>query len=616
MSEFVFSPSDELSFLDNAEVERVVILTVAQNTKDSSIKFAVYQVLNNAARAFDKIADATLPFEGTPVSVTASSTGQLHILDKANTLHSIDIESVSDNRLIYKHLSSISFKKDLKDVTIMGLKGSLLLLAAKQDNQGLLTVWDTTLKVLLSERSFEIPQPIGTGEIQMELSEATESSALLTISNKSSKRAQAVVMSVSYNVPTHSTILTALGREAISEKYINAPAKQVQLKSTSPLDPDQNKLEETIKAIDQILSNSERTKATPEEPVEIVEDYLKSEKTRLRDIANELFRADLADAALETFGQDPDEKQESEETSKTKNISTEPVIPSWYSRALLELVFKHALKETGNKDKKFEFKRDHYNFTFLQYLLTKDIISNEYVLPWGGIVEALSYCSDVKTLPIAITHVQDIPETSLVFALKNYFVQQQQEKEINKMEVNGAVPKKRRGERNANHVENILRAIAIHKYTPGLLRRHLHEEFKDGEDVVKLFKQIEAWLQKEIDLPNDDISKFNTKGAYARSNISIEQLVGISQVLFDAFFPILLHYQKSHETIESIQESLKEINERELFLADLRRPLDTFKERVQVKKENALNKPRTRAERFEKRSLGVGIYTVEQFSLE
>lgn len=634
LGEFVFA-ADEVPFLAKADVARYVVLTVSQNTKDKSIKITAYQVLNNAARALELLGMASVPFEETTTSISASSTGQLHIVGKTNKLHSIDIESISNKQLNYKHLSSISIRDSYEDLAVLGLRGSLVLLAAKKDSDIVLTVWDTTLRIMLSEHEFAVPSSIGNNDVDLDLSEISTSSAMLVISSKSSKRSQAVVMVVPYTVPAQSTILAALGREQVTQKYLSTPSKNIQQKSSSPLDPDQSKLEETLASMEKIIADP---KIDSEEATGVLNEYFKMENSRLRNIANELFRADLADAALESFGKDVEQKITREESMK--NISTEPVLPRWFVKSLVELIFKHALKERkGGDDKSFEFQPSHYSRTLISRLLWMHVISNDYAIYWGGILQALWKCKDSRSLIPAITQVGDIPEASLVNILKSeielHKVQQEEQRKAKeeatqmeeKMEVDDA--SKPKGFEGFAQVDGVYKAIIICDYTPGMMRRSFYEQFTDGEDIIRLFKKVEFWLHKEFMNPQADISSISQKEqkdairervrgirAPKKNQLTLEKLTRISQVLLDAFFPILLHYERSYNEVEKLNRTLKEITEREQAHADLRRLLETFAAKATATKDKLAPQVSVKAAKEEKRSLGVGSYAIEQFNLE
>ncbi|TIA87766.1 hypothetical protein E3P99_02968 [Wallemia hederae] len=637
--------ADGASFIGTkADVQRYVVLTVSQSTKDKSIRVVAYQVLNNASRALERLGQASVPCQETAVSVSASSTGELHILDKANVIHSIRIEAVNDDSLSYKHLSTICINDTYKDLTMLALKGSLLLVAAKKDDGVVLTVWDTTLKVMLSEQEAEIPSSFGSasGDINLELSTVSNSSAILTLSSnananaKSSKRSQAVVMIVPYTVPEQSTILAALGRDAATHKYLKSTAKQTHQKSASPLDPDQAKLEETLSSIDGILKNSE---TSSDNATNVLNEYFKAENMRLRNIANELFRADLADAALESFSKDAENRITKE--GSIKNISTEPVLPRWFVQALVEIIFRNALKEKKIGEKKtYEFQSSHYSRSLVSKLLYMHVVSNDYATQWGGILDALWSCKDTKNLIPAITQVGDIPETALVRTLKaemevNAKQREEQRKskeeggDEEKMELDGDKQTQQKGSEGFAQVDGVLKAIVISDYTPGLLRRSLYEQFSDGEDVVSLFNKIEEWLQKEFMDPQVDVSKISLKAQRAaireqvkgirapkKNQLSLENLTKFTQILLDAFFPIILHYEKSHHQVDKISRTLKELNEREQAQADLRRLLETFAAKATATKDNSAPAMSVKASKDEKRSIGVGKYAIEQFDLE
>ncbi|TIA92444.1 hypothetical protein E3P81_01415 [Wallemia ichthyophaga] len=639
LGEFVFA-ADNVPFLPKAEVARYVVLTVSQGNKDKSITINAYQVLNNAARALELLGNAIVPFEETIRSISASSTGQLHIVDRTNKFNSIEIQSINKNQLIYKHLSSISIKDTYNDLAVLGLKNSLALLVARKENQIVLTVWDTTLKIMLSEYEFAIPQSVGSSEVELELSDISVTSAMLAISSKSSKRSQAVVMVVPFSVPSQSTILAALGREQVTQKYLSKPSKGVQQKSASPLDPDQSKLQETLSLIEKIITDPQ---TDSEEATAVLNEYFKTENLRLRNIANELFRADLADAALESFGKDVDQKTIKEESMK--NISTEPVLPRWFVKSLIELIFKNALKEkvshSNKHEKVFEFQPSHYSRTLVSRLIWLHVISNDYAIYWGGILQALWKCKDAKSLIPAITQVGDIPEASLVSILKSEIAlhrtqQEEQRKtkeDTDKMEVDGDSKtdqsSKSKGFEGFAQVDGVLKAVIMSDYTPGLMRRSFYEQFADGDDINRLFKKVEFWLHKEFTHPQTDISNISNKAqkdairervkgirAPKKYQLTLENLTRMAQVLLDAFFPILLHYEVSYYQVEKLNNTLKELTEREQAHADLRRLLETFAAKATATKDKLEPQMSVKAAKEEKRSLGVGSYAIEQFDLE
>jgi hypothetical protein len=87
-----------------------------------------------------------------------------------------------------------------------------------------LLIWDTAYSVVLAAHTFNIPSTFAQARLDISLTPASSTTALLTFSPSSLGRARSTILAVPYNVPPKSIIAHAVGRYNASAMYLSQTA--------------------------------------------------------------------------------------------------------------------------------------------------------------------------------------------------------------------------------------------------------------------------------------------------------------------------------------------------------------------------------------------------------
>lgn len=593
MNEFVFDRHNVEFYKPTEDIKGYVIISIDQHNKTNDIKINVYEVINNARRSLELKNELKLSFNDQIKSINLTSSGHLHILANNNKLVNYQI---TNKHRSFELLSIINFNKNLiqNTVEILGLNGSLVLLVGKllnDLNKFVLLIWDTNLDVLLFDKVCDLPSSLtNKQDIEFNLNKLANSSACLNILSKSTnKKAESSSFIINYNTMNKSTLIESLNKDLISLNYRsgddNDNEKVKKDENISNLDIDNNKLKKLLHDVDNLLKKSKC-----DESLNKFNSFIIDENQRLKSISENLnkeIEEDLTD-------EDEDGRKINIKKPK-KDIKVK--VPEWFMKSLIRIIFNHSF-EVKSKDKR-TFKKEGYANKLISQLLTLKLINNEYLLSIDeeGLLEILWECEDYSNFIESIYTVNDIPESSLVKALKN--VVDSKENKIS--------------------LKELLKSIMFVDYTSNIFSIKLIKEIKNVEDIVLILNVLLNYLQ---DYYQHFQSSFDKPKSRSNNNVdkrqpSIEKIIKFFNLILDNYFTSIIFYKPSHEVLISIKELLNQILYQHSLLVDLGKYLQGFKsqfddEQFKLSQQSKIN---PKLVKHEKKSLGVGKYSIEQFSL-